>query len=395
MQALAEKMRQAGTFLPTLSIDPSFSVTHERGLRDRQLTVPLNASATGSLANASSLGAAGSTVEQRAQLLLDDREAILLQVAQSYYTVLQDEHQADVYESSIRFKAEKVRDQEARLKLGGVRPLDVAQSQADLAATRVSLTESRTQADNARSALARLMGVAAVDGPLTDHFEPPPDICPIDEWHHRATEQRQDLLAAERAVESARQSLEAAVRRYFPSVTINFSYFLYNDPTTLQAWNGAISANIPIFSALSIESDIRRAWSVYRQAGIAQSQAGRIVADDVNQAFHNLLGSRRKIADLRVEVAAAQRAFDLAERANQLGSVSNLDRLTQQDSLLTAQLTLVREQYNEKSSYLSLLRAEGRLASVLDRQPMPADAATTQPAVTSPNARTPATAESP
>jgi len=66
-----------------------------------------------------------------------------------------------------------------------------------------------------------------------------------------------------------------------------------------------------------------------------------------------------------VEVAAAQNAADLAERSYQLGSDSNLDRLTQQDNLLTAQLSLVSEPFNEKSNYLNLLRASGLLGSVL------------------------------
>ncbi len=66
-----------------------------------------------------------------------------------------------------------------------------------------------------------------------------------------------------------------------------------------------------------------------------------------------------------MEVAASQKAVDLAERAYQLGSESNLDRLTQQDNLLTAELNLVSEQFNEKSSYLALLRASGSLAGVL------------------------------
>ena len=48
-----------------------------------------------------------------------------------------------------------------------------------------------------------------------------------------------------------------------------------------------------------------------------------------------------------------------------LGALSNLDRLTQQDNLLTAQLNLVSEQLNEKSNYLGLLRASGMLGSVI------------------------------
>jgi outer membrane protein TolC len=258
-----------------------------------------------------------------------------------------------------------VRDQEARLKLGNVRPLDLAQSQADLAGTRSALIQARTDAINARSALSRLIAVPAVTGPLSDTFNPPTAVPDLDVWQKQALSDRQDLLAAARSVESARLTLQAAIREYFPSVTINFRYFLYNDPASAQTWAGALSANIPIFSALAIEADIRRSWSFYRQAGLAESQTRRQVADDVNQSFQNLQTSRQKIIQLTIEVEAAQRAFDLSERAYQLGSVSNLDRLTQQDNLLTAQLNLVSEQFNEKSSYLSLLRAVGRLYSVL------------------------------
>jgi outer membrane protein TolC len=88
----------------------------------------------------------------------------------------------------------------------------------------------------------------------------------------------------------------------------------------------------------------------------------------VNENYESLQGSRDKVVDLTVAVDSAQTASDLAERAYQLGSDSNLDRLTQQDNLLTAQLNLVSEQYNGKTSYLGLLRAEGALWTLLPGQ---------------------------
>jgi multidrug efflux system outer membrane protein len=161
--------------------------------------------------------------------------------------------------------------------------------------------------------------------------------------------------------------VDAAIREYFPSVTINFNYFLYNDPTSARVWTAGLTGNIPIFSALAIEADVRSAWSVYRQTGLTESQTRLQVSDDVSQGYQNLQNSRDKIRDLQVEVAAAQNAADLAERSYQLGSESNLDRLTQLDSLLTAQLNLVSEQFNEKSNYLNLLRVTGELGEVLKR----------------------------
>lgn len=372
IQALAEKMRHAGTFLPTLTLGPSYTLSHSNGDAggsqgtSHQFSIPVNASATGTLSQLSNRKVAGLTVQQRAQVLLNERETVLLQVVQSYYSVLRAQQQAVVYENSLKLKTERVRDQEARLKLGNVRPLDVAQSQADLAGTRAAMTQSQTEAANARSALARLMGVPAVTGTLTDHFEPPAGVADLTWWQERASTDRQDLLAAMISVEVARASLEAAIRQYFPSVSINFNYYLHTDPTIALNWTGGISANIPLFSALTIEADIRRAWSVYRQSGLAENQTRRQVVDDINQSFQNFQGSRRRIADLQVQVEAAQSAFDLAERAYQLGSISNLERLTQQDNLLAVQLSLISERFSEKGYYLGLLRSVGSLASIME-----------------------------
>ncbi len=404
VQALATKMKDAGTFLPTLSLAPTYSLskggtsgfsfgslggttgtttggtttggTTSTGGQTIQITggsngvshsfsVPIGASASGSLSNVSAYVAAGESADQLAQTLLDERETILLQVVQSYYAALKAEQQARVYESSLRFKGEKVRDQQARLKLGAVRPLDVAQSESDLAAVRVSLTQARTDVANGRSALARLMGVTEVAGPLTDAYDPPADMGSVARWQADAHLRRQDLIAAEHAVDAARFKIEGAIREYFPTVSVNFNYFLYNDPHSSQTWTNAVSGSIPIFSALSIEADVRAAWSQFRAAGLTREQARRVVTDDVNEQYRNTVNAREQVAELKVEVAASRKAVDLAERAYQLGSESNLDRLTQQDNLLTAQLNLVNEQYSEKSSYLALLRASGGLSGAL------------------------------
>ena len=408
VQGLATKMKDAGTFLPTLSLAPTYSLskggsgsgfvisglsgttggtttggattgtngsTSSSGQTiqitggssgvSHSFSVPIGASATGSLTNVSTFQAAGVTVEQLAQTVLDERETILLSVVTSYYNALKGERQTAVFENSLRFRAEKVRDQQARQRLGAVRPLDVAQSEADLATTRVSLTQARADAANARSALARLMGVSEVAGPLTDAFDPPADVAAVELWQDDAHRRRQDLLAAERAVDAAHYKVEAAIREYFPTVSINFNYFLYNDPKTGQQYSGGLSGSIPIFSALSIEADVRAAWSQFRAAGLARSQAQRQVTDDVAEQYENLQDAREQVGQLEVAVAAAKRSVDLADRAYQLGSGSNLDRLTQQDALLTAELNLVNERFAAKSSYLGLLRASGRLGGVL------------------------------
>ena len=87
--------------------------------------------------------------------------------------------------------------------------------------------------------------------------------------------------------------------------------------------------------------------------------------DAKSQGFLNLQNSREKLVNLSVQVETARRAFDLSDRLYRLGSDTNLNRLTQQDNLLSAELKLIDEKFNEKRNYLALLRSSGRLAGVL------------------------------
>ena len=79
-------------------------------------------------------------------------------------------------------------------------------------------------------------------------------------------------------------------------------------------YNGAISANLPIFTAGLIHSDVRNAWSLYRQAVLTELQLHRKIESDVNQAYENLQLARRELNELRVEVNAAKQALFLADQ---------------------------------------------------------------------------------
>ncbi len=87
---------------------------------------------------------AGYTAEQRQALLLDLQQTILINVAQAYYQVLTSERSVQVLLNSVAVQNERVRDMEGRQRAGVARPLDVAQNQAQAAATRVQLIQRKT-----------------------------------------------------------------------------------------------------------------------------------------------------------------------------------------------------------------------------------------------------------
>ena len=123
----------------------------------------------------------------------------------------------------------------------------------------------------------------------------------------------------------------------------------------------------PLFSAGIIDADVRAAWSQYRQAVLEQSLLRRQVAQDVQLAYQNLAASEKRIAELEVQVAAAQQAFNQADQSYNVGLATNLERVTAQDQLLSAQLGLTSARFDRTLEYLSLARATGSLRARLEK----------------------------
>jgi outer membrane protein TolC len=385
LQALIDKRRAAAAFLPTINLVPSYfrqdPITGgETGgqSRDARTDVPVNARMLLSpVTDVANLRAAARTIEQQRALLLDLQAIVLLETAQTYYQVLLAERSVEVLRNSLKVQEERLRDTRGRQAAGVGRALDVAQTAAQLAATRVTLISAMNDVRTGREALALLVGAPVQQSPLVDAVDPPVELLPLPALIDEALGQRQDLAAARAAIEASRFAVKAAVGQYYPSVSLNFNAFLSRDSNPTESdWNAVLSANLPIFSAGLIEADVRTAWSLLRQAVLSESLTRREVETEVTTAYLNLLSSRTQLDELEVQVQAAEEALRQAEQSYKAGLATNLEWVTAQDAVLTAQLQLTSARLDYKVFYLTLLRAMGDLSTRLPGDPAPA----TQPA---------------
>lgn len=389
LQALIDRQRTAASLLPTLDLFGNLTFRDRAGgggesgggegggsqSRRTLFDAGLGAQYTlfTGLTDFNRARAAKLTAEQRRWLLLDLREALLLETAQAYYAVLQAERLVQVLESSVAVQEQRLRDIRARQEVGFARPLDVAQIEAQASDTRVALLDARNQAANARSALALLTGAEVHASPLTDEFSPPDAIPDLDHLLALAYDRRQDLIAAAEAARAARFNVDAEIGRYYPTVSVNLDYFLTRDTApTDRDWAGLLSINLPIFSAGRIDADVRDAWSRFRQAILNHSLTRRQIRRDVETEHQNLTATAHRVQELRYQVQAAAEALRQAEAAYQAGLGTNLERIAAQDQLLSAEVRLVSEEFNAKVAYLAALRAAGVLTEGVTGVKIPA-----------------------
>lgn len=401
VQALIEKDRAAVNFFPTITLVPSYSIADESddsgGRRvsgggtadpnellnrsslstgDGRLDVPVNANMNvfRGFRDVANLRRARADIERFKALLLDLKATVMLDVASTYYQVLRSEATVRVLESTSQLQDARVAEMRAKDRLGAARKLDVAQAEAQAANTRAQLVGARSDVRNARTLLSFLIAAPVGEAALQDRLEVPPEPIDLAASMERATARRQDLAAARAAVLAAGQNVKAAIGQYFPSISINYNYYLSRQSNPDDSlWNALISLNLPIFTAGRIHADVRTAMSQLRQAELNEQYIRRQILQQATQAIENLDASRRRLVELRIAVDSAQQALDVAEGNYAAGTGIYLERLVAQDQLLVAQLQFSNEQYNQKLQYLNLMRIIGEL-----RKP-PVESPVTQP----------------
>ena len=389
LQALIAKDRAAAAFLPTVSLVPSYYVqqsTHSGAWRDdHHLDVPVNARANlfNGFSDLARYRGSEHNIAMRRAILLDAQAAVLLDVANTYFQILSSEQLVVVLKNSLVVQEERVRDMRGRTAAGMARPLDLAQSEAQASQTRVLLLAADNDVRTGRTTLSFLIGVDANGNPLADAVNAPPQLPELTQLQQTAAENRQDLAAAIAEIEVAKQNVQAAIGEYYPSVTLNLNGFISRQSMPSESlWNSLLSANLPIFTGGVIHADVRTAWSLLRQAMLSESLTRRQVVEEVAISFQNIQSSRKRLDELKVQVAAAEEALRQADGAYKAGLGTNLERLTAQDQLLSAQLQITNQHFLLKQYHLQLLRAIGKLSThlpgVLTTQPSTQPA--TQPA---------------
>lgn len=389
VQALAQRQRAAAALRPTIDLFASVAFRENTG---NQAVVQSEVGIAGQYRVLTGLGdlrnveASDAIVRAREWLILDLREALLLETARAYYDAILAERLVGVLESSVRAQTERLSDVEARNQVGFARPLDVSQVQAQVSRTRSQLIEARRQVSEARATLALLTNADVRQAVLSDGFDAGESGGSLEEMVWIALATRQDLVVARNEADAARRLVDRAIGQYYPTIGINLNYFLVRAPDdALASATSLIDIRLPLLSAGRIQADVREAWSIFRERVLEYRLRAREARRDVEVAWARLQASHAAADEFRTQVTVARDTLVLAEASYQAGLGTNLERVAAQDELLAAELDATSEEFITKTSRLSLLRAMGLLsADLIGTNPVGATVGTDGPVPDSP-----------
>lgn len=384
IQILARRQQLASVLRPTLEFFADADLrenTAQRSVASTDVGLRGQYRLLTGMSDLRNVDAADADVTSQKWLILDLREALLVQVSRAYYESLRAQRVTAVLNNTLTAQLARLDDARARNEVGFARPLDVAQIEAQVSRTRTQIITSARAEQESRSLLTLLCAAPVESSELTDGFMPPSTASNNEDLVTFASENRADILAALAAVDSARNTVDSRIGQYAPAITLNLDYFLLRsgDNDVSSDITSLLSLRLPLFSAGRIAAEVREAWSIFRERVLTYQLTVREARSDVEIAQARLTEANELLSELNLQVKVAQQTVDLAEASYNAGLGTNLERVVAQDQLLAAQLETVVAEFSVKIAYIELLRACGRLSSELLEVPIPKPTPNTLP----------------
>jgi outer membrane protein TolC len=301
----------------------------------------------------------------------------LVNVRNAYWDLVYAIQAAEVAEGSLTLATRLVQDNQARVEVGTLAPLDVVQAQAEEATRRQTVTQTVAARRTAELAVKRLI-VNGTDDPLWTATIVPIDrptysSTPIDvaDAVRKALATRTDLETARKQLQSNDLNLKSLTDQQLPALDLTASYGLagvggpqfvrqglggtitqvipggFSDALGLikdrraPTWNIGLSLSYPIGTSPA-EANTARARLQQRQT-VAQSRALELqIATEVTNAALQVEATRERLQAAAVALELAEKRLEAEQSRFDVGLTTNFFVVSAQRDLRDSQNSQLR-----------------------------------------------------
>ncbi len=308
--------------------------------------------------------------EESATMQRYNREVVklttIVSVANTYFAILAAQDEIKVARGDLAAAERILKLIKDQFNGGTASQLDVSQQEALVATQRASIPPLQVTLHQNVAALALLVGKAPVNlqvaGGSTTQIAVP-RVTPG--LPSELLYQRPDVRQAEAQLAASNFSVESARAAFFPQIQLTGTTGVQSAALAALfgpgAWYYTLAAGLtqPIFDGFLLESQLKLAKGQQLQYLQAYRKAVLSAFSDVEKALVALQQYRLQEKLQTDVVTASQRAFDVAETQLRGGTVNLITVLQAQQTLFTAQNTLVLVRLSKLQAAVSLFQALG------------------------------------
>lgn len=308
---------------------------------------------------------ADARVAQGRAILHQTEQGVFLDTVTAFMDVVRDEAVLKLNEQNITLLKKQLEASRARFEVGEITRTDVAQSEAALSRGEAQLISAQASLKASRLAYERVVGEVPID--LVSPNVPPPMPDTEETALALGKQLNPDLIAARENEHATGYGIDFAVGQLLPTVSIQASYNRQGQDSAPQAiGNEAVVTGVitwPLYQGGAEWASIRQAKELNSQARLTVLDVDRAVSQSVSNSWEGLRAAKASTVANDSQVKAEQLAFEGVQQELEVGSRTTLDVLNEQQTLLNAQVALVRSQHDEVVAGYQLLASVGKLTA--------------------------------
>lgn len=293
------------------------------------------------------------------------RDDISVQVAQAYVQILCNIELRDVAQRQIDIDSMQVERLREMYRTGKASGVEVAQQEATLAQSRLTLTQADNDYRISLLTLAQLLELPSPEGFTIVR----PDIAALtvdeaaalplpDEIFQEAIAFKPEVKAETLRLKSTEMSIKIAQSALWPTLSLSAglgsNYYKTNGFDTesfgRQMRNNfsqyiGLSLNIPIFNRFETRNSIRSARLDRESQQLRLDDVKKTLYKEIQQAYYNAVAARAQYASSTEATASNKAAFDLMSAKYEYGKANITEFNESKNNWLKAESDLARAKY--------------------------------------------------
>lgn len=293
----------------------------------------------------------------------DARELVVLVVGSAYLQTIADAARVDTAAAQQETAQALFQQASDELRAGTIAAIDALRAQVELQTRQQQLIVARNALAKQKLVLARIIGL-----PLGQQFllTDKPAFAPLtqtslDEALRRAYASRADYQSAFAQLRAAELARKAATAGYYPTVSVSADYGLIG--ITPESTHGTVDASatlrFPIFEGGKVHGDVLRAEAALRQSRQQLENLRGQIDQEVRDAFLDLQAASDQVAVARSSVDLSNQTLQQARDRFAAGVTDNIEVVQAQESVASANESLISSLYSYNLAKIQLARAIG------------------------------------
>jgi hydrophobic/amphiphilic exporter-1 (mainly G- bacteria), HAE1 family len=305
----------------------------------------------GRLSNAYAAQAAG---EEASRLDLErSRQALVLQVYESFYAALMNEQGVRVNEEGVTIAQKHLELAKARFEAGSAARLDVLRAEVELSNAKAKLIRARSETDVAYQRLRTVLSLPQGDPlQLAGSLDEIPNV-PSEAAIETALGSRADIRSFGQQREAAQRLVSLANAEMKPIVGFSGNYQYQEDglssllQNSNRSYQFGLNFTVPLFNAPTVAAKRGAAAAQVKQAEHAMNAALDNARLDVASASRELDAAREIVVTEQKAVELAREGLTIAEVSYENGVITATELNDARLSLLETEWQLMQAKYGQ------------------------------------------------